>query len=224
MNVLVVYAYQDTHSFGARLHSQVVGFYERRGDTVVISDLYASGFHAVAEKWDFKTSGGPNQDYNLEQSRVAAGGSEGFAEDIQQEIQRLRAADIVIFEFPVWWSAAPAIMKGWFDKVCARGIVSDSSHRYAQGFLRGKQALVVATTNDQESAYGPGGEHGASMIQHLYPLLHGTLFLTGMDVLQPYIAYNALVTGDGEQHQQVDVLAQTLDRYVDQPVYIYKHQ
>ncbi|WP_438496580.1 NAD(P)H-dependent oxidoreductase [Paenibacillus sp. IHBB 3054] len=37
--------------------------------------------------------------------------------------QRLIAADHIIFIFPIWWEAMPALTKGFLDKVFAKGIV-----------------------------------------------------------------------------------------------------
>jgi NAD(P)H dehydrogenase (quinone) len=41
--------------------------------------------------------------------------------DIAGEQAKLRWADAVIFQFPLWWFSMPAIMKGWFDRVYAYG-------------------------------------------------------------------------------------------------------
>ena len=40
--------------------------------------------------------------------------------------QRLRSADQIIFMFPVWWEVMPAMMKGFLDKVYAKGQLYES--------------------------------------------------------------------------------------------------
>ena len=224
MNVFMVYAHQDPSSFGAAMHNRALSFFEKRGDTVVVSDLYASGFHAVAAKWDFKVSGGPHENYMMEQKRVAdkdAGGS--FAEDIKQEIERIRAADVIVVEFPLWWSAPPAIMKGWFDKVFALGIAWDGDHRYSNGFLRGKQVLVISGAGDPERNYQPDGVHRATVTQHLYPLLHSTLAHAGLDVLKPFYAYDLTIASEQERHEILNSLGGYLQKQFEQPEFLYKH-
>lgn len=224
MKVLMVYAHQDTTSFGSAMHNRALSFFEKRGDTVVISDLYGSGFHAVAAKWDFVTSGGPHQNYMFEQKRTADNASTGgFAEDIKQEVARLRDAELIIFEFPIWWSAPPAIMKGWFDKVFALGIAWDGTHRYGTGLLRGKKALIITGAGDSESLYSAEGIHKASLTQHLYPLLHSTIAHAGIDVLKPYIAYNLTVAGEEERHELLDKLDAHVSAMVSAPEYLFKH-
>jgi NAD(P)H dehydrogenase (quinone) len=205
------------------MHNRALGFFERRQDTCVISDLYGSGFHAVAEKWDFKTSGGAHQNYMFEQKRTATQGEGAFAEDIKEQIIKLRAADIVIFEFPLWWGSTPAIMKGWFDKVFALGVTWDGDHRYDTGLLRGKQALVVTSTGDAANYYSAEGMHKATVEQHLYPLLHSTLAHAGMDVLKPYVATGLTTASAEEREQYLENLQQYLQQTVDTPSFLYKH-
>ena len=85
MNVFCIYAHEDPASFGAAMHNRILSYYEKNGHQVTVSDLYGSGFHAVAEKWDFKVSGGAHQNYMMEQAR-AAKDSTAFAEDIKEVI------------------------------------------------------------------------------------------------------------------------------------------
>ena len=38
--------------------------------------------------------------------------------------ERLLKADEIVFIFPIWWEAMPAMTKGFFDKVIAKGIIN----------------------------------------------------------------------------------------------------
>lgn len=224
MNVFMVYAHQDPASFGSAMHNRALSFFEKRGDTVVVSDLYGMGFHAVAEKWDFKVSGGAHQNYMLEQKRSSARDSDGsFAEDIKQEIERLRKAELLVMEFPLWWSAPPAIMKGWFDKVFALGVTWDGDHRYGSGLLRGKRAVVITGAGDPESYYQASGIHKATVAQHLFPLLHSTLAHAGMDILKPFVAYNLTIASEEERGGELAKLGTFLETLATQPEYLYRY-
>lgn len=44
---------------------------------------------------------------------------------VQDYRQRVLAADHIIFAFPIWWEAMPALTKGFFDRVHTKGIVYD---------------------------------------------------------------------------------------------------
>lgn len=224
MNVLFVYAHEDPASFGGAMHNRALSFFERGGHKTTVSDLYASGFHAVAAKWDFTTSGGAHKNYMMEQKRVSAGeGGAGFAEDIKDEIAKIRDAELILIEFPLWWSAPPAIMKGWFDKVFAMGVAWDGDHRYKKGLLGGKKTLVVTSAGDPESYYSPEGLHGATITQHLYPLLHSTLAHAGLDVLKPFIASGLTAADDDERQQHLANLETYLEKALSSPEFIYKH-
>ena len=41
--------------------------------------------------------------------------------DIAREQDKLRWADTVILQFPLWWFSMPAILKGWIERVYAYG-------------------------------------------------------------------------------------------------------
>jgi NAD(P)H dehydrogenase (quinone) len=222
MKVLMVYAHEDPTSFGAAMHNRALSFFEKNGHHVVVSDLYASGFHAVAAKWDFVVSGGAHQNYMLEQKRAAKSEDAGFAEDIKTEIAKVRAADLIVIEFPLWWSAMPAMMKGWFDKVFAMGVTWDGDHRYGSGLLGGKQALVITDVGDPASDYSAEGIHGATVEQHLYPLLHSTLAHAGLDVLKPYTPSGITMARDDERQQHLDSLDRYLEMLQTAPTFIYK--
>lgn len=45
-------------------------------------------------------------------------------------LQRLRAADEIIFVFPIWWELMPAMTKGFLDKVLAKGQVTRKPKRF----------------------------------------------------------------------------------------------
>ncbi|MCA9328778.1 NAD(P)H-dependent oxidoreductase [Candidatus Saccharibacteria bacterium] len=224
MNVFFIYAHEDPKSFGAAMHNRALSYFERNLHKVVVSDLYASGFHPIAAKWDFVVSGGAHQNYMLEQRRAAGEQEGGFATDIKDEIAKIRVADLLVIEFPLWWSAPPAIMKGWFDKVFAMGVTWDGDHRYGKGLLAGKQVLVITGTGDSESLYSPQGLHKATVTQHLYPLLHSTLAHAGLDVHKPFVAHNLTAANDDELQKYLLDLESYLDVVVSRkPEFIYKH-
>lgn len=222
MNILFVYAHDDPASFGASMHNRALSFFEQKGYKAVISDLYASGFHPVAAKWDFKSLSGAHKNYMLEQnSAVHSDGA--FAEDIKAEIEKIRSADIVVFEFPLWWSSTPAVLKGWFDKVFAMGVAWDGDHRYKSGLLGGKKAMVITSAGDREQDYSPDGIHGATITQHLYPLLHSTLAHAGFDVYRPFITTGLTNSDEEERQKHIDELGIYLEKNFESPDFIYKH-
>jgi len=118
--------------------------------------------------------------------------------DIAEEQAKLRRADLVVFQFPLWWFGLPAILKGWVDRVFVAGFaygVRDPdrpgrNRRYGDGGLAGKKALAVVTIGATQAEFQSRGING-SVPEVLFPLLHGTFFYTGMDPLAPFAVHEA---------------------------------
>ncbi|MEX1995209.1 MAG: NAD(P)H-dependent oxidoreductase, partial [Candidatus Saccharimonadales bacterium] len=158
MNILIVYAHHEPSSFTAAMKNQAAEYLTRQGHSVTISDLYGQGFSAVAQKWDFVTTSGNHFNYMLEQKH-AAQLNMAFSPDIVGEIQKIQAADLILFLTPIWWFGVPAILKGWFDRVLAMGVVWNSGQIYESGLLRGKQAMVIAAAGGPAHYYQENGKH-----------------------------------------------------------------
>jgi NAD(P)H dehydrogenase (quinone) len=111
-----------------------------------------------------------------------------IAADIAAEQAKLGKADLVIFQFPVWWFSMPAIMKGWADRVFARGFAYLSGRKYDTGMFSGKLAMLACTTGTSADTYAPDGIDG-DILAVLWPIHNGLLRYCGFDVLAPYVAY-----------------------------------
>ena len=191
MNVLIVYAHHEPGSFTTAMKNVALQALEAQGHSVVVSDLYAQGFSAVAQKWDFVTTSGGHFNYMLEQKH-AANLEMSFSPDILGEIQKLKAADIVLFITPIWWMSVPAILKGWFDRVLAMGVAWDNDKIYENGLMRGKQAILIAAAGQPEAYFQQEGRHRATPNQLLYPINHTTLGFCGFNVHEPFVALNVI--------------------------------
>ena len=146
MNVLIIHAHPEPTSFNAAMRDVAVATLQEEGHGVLVSDLYPMGFHAVLGANDFI---GDRLDANVlnaaaEQTNAYANGT--LAPDIIAEQAKVAAADLVIFQFPIWWFGMPAIMKGWADRVFTRGFAYDAGRKYDNGLFRGKTATRKPTT------------------------------------------------------------------------------
>jgi NAD(P)H dehydrogenase (quinone) len=191
MNVLIVYAHQEPASLTAAMKNTAMDVLSRQGHSVVISDLYAQGFSAVAQKWDFVTTSGKHFNYMLEQ-RHAAQLDFAFSPDIVGEIEKIQQASLILFIFPMWWYSVPAIMKGWFDRVLAMGVAWDTGRIYETGLLRGKQAMLITTAGAPAEFFKREGRHRAAVNDILHPIHHTTLGFCGLNVHEPFVALNVL--------------------------------
>jgi NAD(P)H dehydrogenase (quinone) len=63
--------------------------------------------------------------------------------DVAQAQDEIRAADTLTVIYPLWWMSMPAMMKGYIDRVFARGFAYESSQGIVHGLLAGKKAVLV---------------------------------------------------------------------------------
>jgi len=188
MNVLIVHAHNEPQSFSTALYQLAEETLRGQGHEVKTSDLYAMNWNPVASAADFGARANPDYlVYALEQREGAK--AKTLAADIQGELDKLLWADLVIFNFPIYWFSAPAILKGWFDRVLVSGICYGGKRFYDQGGLAGKKALVTVTLGGRDHMFGEGAIHGP-LEDMLRPILRGTLAYTGMSVLPPFVAWH----------------------------------
>lgn len=188
MKVLIVHAHPEPQSFTAALRDQAVATLEGQGHEVKVSDLYAMQWNPVASAADFSSRENPDYlVYALEQ-RVGLK-KQSIAADIQGELDTLLWADLLILNFPIFWFSAPAMLKGWIDRVLVSGVCYGGKRFYDQGGLAGKRALVTVTLGGREHMFGEGAVHGP-LEDMLRPILRGTLAYVGYDVLAPFVAWH----------------------------------
>lgn len=113
---LVLFAHPCPESFSAALHARVVDTLERRGWDVDDCDLNAEGFSPVL-------TADERRGYHAVGDNVAP---------VAGYVERLRAAEALIFVFPVWNFGYPAILKGFLDRVFLPGV----SFRLEDGKVR----------------------------------------------------------------------------------------
>lgn len=188
MNVLIVHAHPEPRSFTSSMRHTAVAELTRAGHGVEVSDLYAMGWNPVASAADFGSRKNPDYlVYALEQRFGYEAGT--IAADIAGELEKLKRADLVILNFPLYWFSVPAIMKGWIDRVLISGLCYGGLRFYDQGGLRGKKAALSFTLGGREHMFGPEAIHGELDVM-LRPLLRGTLAYVGMDVLPFFAGYH----------------------------------
>ena len=214
MKVLIVHAHPEPNSFTAALRDQAVSTLEAQGHEVQVSDLYAMDWNPVASRNDFSSRENPEYlVYALEQRLGVK--SQSLAADIQAELDKLLWADLLILNFPIFWFSAPAMLKGWIDRVLVSGICYGGKRFYDQGGLSGKQALVTVTLGGREHMFGEGAIHGP-LQDMLRPILRGTLAYVGFDVLEPFVAWHVPYISDEARQAFLVDYGQRLQRLEDE--------
>lgn len=216
MNVLIVYAHSQPTSFNGAMLRTAVETLEAQGHAVKVSDLYAMGFNPVASADDFKERRFEGHlQYDREQK--AAVSSRSFSDDIQAEIDKLLWCDLLILQFPLWWYSVPAIMKGWFDRVFANGLMYGQFGRFDKGGMKGKRAMVSTTTGCFPGMVEEGGVMG-HLDAILWHLQYGTLAYVGFEVLEPFVTWSVRYEDDHARALYLQGLAERLRRIDEVPL------
>lgn len=191
MRVLWVYAHPDPRSLNGALRDRGLAVLREHGHEVRESDLYAMNWDPVVRHEDFHHD--PRERLHVldESQRALEGGT--LADDIRAEHDKIRWADTLVVQFPLWWFGMPAILKGWFDRLFVQGFAqgvldpdTGRARRYGDGGLVGKRAMVITTVGANAATTGPRGIHG-ELDEVLFSLTHGTLFYSGMTVVAPFV-------------------------------------
>ncbi|XP_029981057.1 ribosyldihydronicotinamide dehydrogenase [quinone]-like [Sphaeramia orbicularis] len=187
--VLIVYAHQDPHSFNAAAKEVAVEALTSQGFIVEVSDLYAMNFKATATAEDITGELAADMPFHYAEETKLAWQQGKLSADITEEQRKLTEAELVIFQFPIYWFSAPAILKGWFDRVLTEGFAFTPEKRYSQGIFQDKKAILSFTTGSQESMFGINGINGDVYVA-IWPIQYGTLHYCGFQVLAPQISWD----------------------------------
>jgi NAD(P)H dehydrogenase (quinone) len=152
--------------------------------------------------------------------RCTPAAHDGFAADLRAEQEKLLAADLLIFQFPLWWFGLPAILKGWVDRVLAMGKLYGGGRWYDRGVLAGRRAFCALTTGGPATMFEPDGLAG-DLKMLLYPVHHGILYFTGCTVLSPFVVYGPARMSDEKRAAELQRWRQALLDLDARPVIDY---
>ena len=119
---LIVVAHPVENSFTLALAHTYAQELEKLGHVQQTRDLYRMGFDPL-----------------LSGAEILSGAS-GDAAQAQEDI---RQADVLTVIYPLWWLSMPAMMKGYIDRVLARGFAYESEKGNVRGLLTGKMAVLI---------------------------------------------------------------------------------
>jgi len=130
---LVVLSHPDQDSFCGAIahHWQKRARHHRQ--TCDLRDLYSEGFDPV-----LKASEQP--------------GKEGYAPEPRNmaEQKRLEQLDVLVFVYPVWFGAPPAMLKGYIERVVGCGIAIEGHADYPKP-LRNVRLVQISTSASSSS-------------------------------------------------------------------------
>ena len=128
--------------------------------------------------------------------------------DIEEEVQKILWADVIIYQMPGWWMGAPWIVKKYIDEVFTEGhgslyasdgrTRSDASKKYGSGgLIQGKTYMLSLTWNAPMEAFTDKEQffHGVGVDGVYLPFHKANQFL-GMEALPTFITNDVIKMPD----------------------------
>jgi NAD(P)H dehydrogenase (quinone) len=147
---LIVRAHPLADSFVNAAGDRAVAVLADRGHDVRQIDLYADEFDPAVSSDEWRTR------------------RDGIAPEVARYGDDLRWATDIVFVYPTWFGAHPAMLKGWFDRVWVEGVAYHlvPGERAARGALRNIRGLWSVTSHGSTRAMnmvqGEPGKHFVS--------------------------------------------------------------
>jgi NAD(P)H dehydrogenase (quinone) len=136
MKYLIVYAHPNPKSFNHAILETISEELQKKKREFTVRDLHKIGFDPVLSA----------KDLSAIQDGVVP-------KDIKREQNYISKADILIFIFPIWWSAMPAMLKGYIDRVFSLKFAYDITETAVVGLLKGKKVFLVSTMGGSKEDY-----------------------------------------------------------------------
>lgn len=185
-NVLIVSAHPNQQSFNHALAAQANSLLTDNHWTVKQSDLYQMEFNALMGPNDIN---GDTEHGSLTAMQLEGLTAQRFSQDIELEQNKLRDADLIILQFPLWWGSYPAILKGWIERVCSYGFAYGSDKQ-----LRGKKVLLSVTTG------GAANRHEEQYYSDKLNMMANEVFgYMAMTVIPPLISHGPASANDEQR-------------------------
>ncbi|MCL2093653.1 MAG: NAD(P)H-dependent oxidoreductase [Treponema sp.] len=108
MQVFIIYCHPSEDSFTAEVRDSFIAGLREAGHSYVLSDLYKMQFKSDLSEEEYRREAYYRRELPLPR-------------DVAGEQEKIRASSALVFIYPVFWTDAPAKLKGWFDRVWTYG-------------------------------------------------------------------------------------------------------
>lgn len=129
MQHAVIVAHPNPKSLSGEIAAAYAEAASGLGQACVIRDLYREGF-----------------DPCLKTEEIPGPGGYHCAADAQRERDLIGGAQVFAFIYPLWFNAAPAILKGYVDRVFSMGFGYEPGPGGNQSLLDGKRLISFTTS------------------------------------------------------------------------------
>lgn len=81
--------------------------------------------------------------------------------DVLDAQAAVQAADVLTVVYPLWWATMPAILKGYIDRVFARGFSYEARNGVNTPLLTGKRCVLITLSGSPLSLLRANGQWAA---------------------------------------------------------------
>jgi NAD(P)H dehydrogenase (quinone) len=148
MKHLIIVAHPVPTSFTMGLARAYAAELEHLGNDVQMRDLYRMRFDPVLTAHELTPA---DADHPPDTDVVAA----------QDDV---RAAAVLTMIYPLWWLSMPAMMKGYVDRVFARGFAYEANQGVVHGLFSGKKCVLVTISGAPLSVLTENGRWDALQV------------------------------------------------------------
>jgi len=187
---LIIHADPKSNNLTAAIRDHMADILVSHGWEVEVRSLYEDSFNpvATAEEVSFHKP------------------SEGSIDPQVAEYQALiKQADALILVYPLWWKQAPAMLKGWQDRVFSYGFgyeFVNNSPNSVISLLAGKKALIINVAASSRNIYEEQG------YLHYLDLADASLYgACGIELTGRHIIYSSTAMGMEEKASCLDELS-----------------
>jgi putative NADPH-quinone reductase len=194
MRVLYLYCHPQATSFHAAIRARALAGLAGAQHEVDLLDLYAEKFDPVM--WE------PARRVYHDLSRNQAG--------LEEYIARLRAADGLIVQFPVWSFGMPAMLKGYFDRIMMPGVAFDLSDPANAKPLLGnlRRIMGIATYGRPRTQAFFIGDPPRKMVKRYLPW-----FANGQARVDYYALYHMNIASEAKRAAFINKVEGALRRF-----------
>lgn len=139
-------------------HLIVVSHPAERSFTLSVAHAYAETLEQLSQQWQTHDLYRMGFDPVLPAAELGGPSTDPAVREAQDAV---RAADAIAFIYPLWWLAMPAMLKGYIDRVFARGFAYDMERGGMRGLLTPKRAVLITLSGAPMSALVESGDWNA---------------------------------------------------------------
>lgn len=108
MKVLIIYGHPSNNSFTYGVKENFIKGLKDSHHEVTLVDLYQENFNCIFSDNEYQREAFYNNDLDI-------------PDDVKHYQQLINNNDALVFIYPVFWTEAPAILTGWFQRVWTYG-------------------------------------------------------------------------------------------------------